>query len=72
MKHVLQARPPSSQVLAVHQTAPMLHDRPRAVVATTAEPLTPGSTAPVREGQLEAASQASLNAMAQACQAADA
>lgn len=68
----------AAQVLTVHNTVP-LSASPRAVVATAAEPsvakysepLAARYTEPLRDGQLDAASLASLNAMGQACQAAD-
>lgn len=66
---VMQVRPASPQVLAVHNTAPVL---PAArLVAAPAEPVISSITTHMGEGQIEAASQASLDAMAQACQAAD-
>lgn len=68
--HCFQARPASAQVLTVHQTAPLPATH-RPVVSTPAEPLPMSGAALVRDGQLEAASHASLRAMSQACQAAD-
>ena len=69
--NLLQARPSAAQVLTVNNTAP-LPATPRAVVGTASEPVTAGYSEPVGDGQLDATSLASLTAMAQSCQAADA